>query len=189
MTQTLAPTGVDRADRAALVAAANGRLTSARPLAGGVRVLTSPRPIPAAEAEPAATTEPDGIEKVLAAAEASSRQRTRTLGARVRQLIRDLEAALASEAAERKAETRIAQLRAELAEAEQQLRNVRRSGPASTSTPGAAAGDSDQAAANRAVNRAVREWAAANGIACSQRGNVPRDVLAQWQAATGRATS
>jgi hypothetical protein len=165
-----------------LVAAANG--PGSRPLVGGVRVLT---PQPTAAAKPTAPASPvpvdqvDVVEQLLAAGDASARQRTRTLAARVRQLLTELQGRLDSEAGEQEVEDRIEQLRAELAAAESRLRTVRRGGPELTSTT-----STSSTPQTRATNRAAREWAIAQGIEVKPRGKVSNEVVAQWQAATGQ---
>ncbi|MGY4900070.1 Lsr2 family DNA-binding protein [Micromonospora aurantiaca (nom. illeg.)] len=168
-----------------LVAAANG--PGSRPLVGGVRVLT---PQPTAAARPPVQTAPaspvpvdqvDVVEQLLAAGDASARQRTRTLAARVRQLLTELQGRLDSEAAEQEVEARIEQLRTELAAAESRLRTVRRGGPELTSTT-----STSSTPQTRATNRAAREWAIAQGIEVKPRGKVSNEVMAQWQAATGQ---
>jgi nucleoid-associated protein Lsr2 len=185
-TQTLRPE-----QRATLVTAATGR-GAGRPLVHGVRVLTPP-PATVTKAEPhvqpVATSESDvrpeqvGIERLLETGEASAQQRTRTLTARIRQQLTELQQRVDGEAVQREAEARVAELRAQLAAAELQLRQARRSGSPSPSPE--PAGDGGNQSDQAAVNRAVRQWAAANGIEVNQRGSVRRDVLERWQAATG----
>jgi hypothetical protein len=171
-----------------LVAAANGPVS--RPLVGGVRVLTpqpaaaTAQPSGAPAAPPVSVDQVDAVEQLLAAGDASARQRTRTLAARVRQLLTELQGRLDGEAAEREVETRIEQLRAELAAAESRLRTVRR-GPELPSTKPSTTSPSSTPE-TRAANRAARDWAIAQGIEIKPRGKVSNEVLAQWRAATGR---
>jgi hypothetical protein len=42
------------------------------------------------------------------------------------------------------------------------------------------------ARADRAQNQAIREWAKRKGIELNDRGRIPRDVLAQYEAEAGR---
>lgn len=170
-----------------LVAAASG--PASRPLVGGVRVLT-PQPTVTATpsvqaAAPVPVAQVDAVEQLLTAGDASARQRTRTLAARVRQMLTELQGRLDGEAAEREVETRIEELRTELAAAESRLRTVRR-GPESTATNSSTTSTSSTPE-TRAANRAAREWAIAQGIEVKPRGKVSNEVLAQWQTATGQS--
>lgn len=199
MSAVTATTVPPASHRAALVAAAQGR--PGHPVVGGVRVLTGPpapapaqpsqAPAPAAAAPVAAVPVAavpvvpgpahwvEAIEKTLRAAEASNLQRTRTLAARARQLLTELEAQVAIEAEAREAEARVAQLSADLAAAKAELRGIRHPGAPATVTQD----DVDQAA----VHRAVRAWATTNGITVAPRGRVASTVVEQWRAATGGA--
>lgn len=167
------------AHQAALIAAAQGR--PGRPVVGGVRVLT---PIPALTATGPAAQEgvtaaevhppAEAFEQMLRAAEESSKQKTRTLAARVRQLIAELGDQVAVEAEARVAEARVQKLREQLAEAEAKLRSIR--------SPVAAAVSGDDQAA---IGRAVRAWARTNGVEVASHGRVAAVVVEQWRAATG----
>lgn len=175
---------LDRDARATLMAAARGERRPTASVPCGIRVIDpTSAPHDAAKSAPApastAQAAPMTIEHLLAAGEASPRQRTRTLAARFRQILAELRQELEADAATRKAEARVAQLRAQLAQAETALREARR-GPAASLTVGSVPGRDDA----RYDARAVREWAQQAGVECNTHGRVPAHVVEAWRAAT-----
>lgn len=74
-------------------------------------------------------------------------------------------------------------LRKALAEFTAAGRRVRGSRTASRSAGQAVGQSGGQSGSARVDAKAVREWAAANGITVSARGRIPADVVAQYEAA------
>lgn len=153
--------------RAAAVAAAKGTPPPARP------------PVP--PIPPAMARATDVLADLLAAAEASRQQRTRSLGAKLSALAEDLrsrlgeerreaEAAAAAAKARAEAKRRVDELAAELAKAREQLRAA--GGPADRPAKATAARP-----AGDVLAKTVREWAAAAGIECAPKGKIPGPVM------------
>ncbi|MEU7151198.1 hypothetical protein AB0B15_24705 [Streptomyces sp. NPDC045456] len=136
---------------------------------------------------PPETTEADDpVEQLLAWAEAHPAAGIRNKAARVRSDLTELTARRAADVAQRKAEERVARLKAALERAQQQLRAVK-AGPRPASIPavaeaapirsGLGSGRTPQELA------AVRTWARANGHAVAGKGMVPNKVLQAYDAA------
>lgn len=62
---------------------------------------------------------------------------------------------------------------------------ARRPGGSRSSGSGSTGGSPGSTAAERAANRAVREWAIAQGMKISERGRIPSSVLEAYQKAHG----
>lgn len=129
---------------------------------------------------PARGERPDAIAQLLADAAASRRKRTRELGQRASKALDLVRAELRTER-ERDAQAEArkaaeAKVRAEVARLEKRLAELKRGLPKSTAVPpGATALGVDP--------KAVRRWAAANGVECTATGRVPRVVLDAYLAA------
>lgn len=141
-----------------------------------------PRPAQPTPQPPAA--QGNGTERLLDAADKSSRARTRNLAAKIREHLKDLRELVIlerreAEAADAAAAER-ARLKAEVDELEKQLAQkkalLKPSTPKKT-TPKASAG-----------NRVIRDWAAAHGVACPSFGRIPRDVVEVYELATKAAS-
>ncbi len=131
-----------------------------------------PEPEPAeaqkAAPEPAGTEPADTIADLIARAVASEVPRLVHAADRIQDLVDRLEGDL-------NAHERSAELRAELARIEARAAEIKGqlTGKRPAATPGPAADDSEV--------KAIRAWAKANGIACSDRGRIPQGVLAAYR--------
>ncbi|MEF3117607.1 Lsr2 dimerization domain-containing protein [Streptomyces chrestomyceticus] len=135
---------------------------------------------------PETTGADDPVEQLLAWAEAHPAAGIRAKAVRIRSDLADLTARRAADTAQRKAEERVARLKAELERAQEQLRAVKAGlRPASTApvaepTPIRAGLSSGRTAQELA---AIRTWARANGHVVADKGMVPKAVLAAYDAA------
>lgn len=205
-------TALDGDKQAALLRAARGERTATGPVPQGIRVVATPSapvasaavappaqapasesPVMALPSTEAPVVEPAvAIEQLLASAEASTSPRVQALASRIRELVAELEGRLATAAQEEAAERQVAQLRQQLAEAEQRLRTLRWGDtspamPARSSTSTNASTTTSNTASNTASKeemRAARQWALANGVECSVTGRVSARVIEAWRAAT-----
>lgn len=130
----------------------------------------------------------NGLELLLSTAEQSRNARTRRLGAKVRAELTELGNILLEERQEREAAARLAveqeKLRAEVAELEKELAKKRAAlkGPAKPK----------KAAAPKPVKhspKAVRAWAAENGVTCNSHGRISAEVYAAYDTAMSKAAS
>lgn len=174
--------------RANAIAAARG--TPGVP--GLPRTTTVPPPprAPDPATPPAMARATDVLADLLAAAQVSPHQRTRSLGAKLSALAEDLRGRLADEAraaqeaeaaakARVEAQRRVDELAAQLEAARKALRSA--SGTPSP-RPGVDGPGSTTPTAGPS-SKAVRAWAAENGISCPAVGKVPRAVVDAYQAA------
>ncbi|WP_030019322.1 Lsr2 family DNA-binding protein [Streptomyces monomycini] len=128
----------------------------------------------------------DPVEQLLAWAEAHPAAGIRAKAVRVRSDLADLTARRAADAAQRKAEERVARLKAELERAQEQLRVVKAgSRPASTAPAAEPTPIRAGLGSGRAPQEltAIRTWARANGHVVADKGMVPKAVLAAYDAA------
>lgn len=160
----------DRAQRLAMQWQARARAVAA---AKGVSGPPAPRPVPA---PPKPLPEPpkpyekniDGIADMLDAAESSGNGKLERAAGKIRDLLATLQADLAEHSRGARLRQEQAELEARLAQIKAELTG-RRPAPA-TAKPAATAVDS----------KAVRKWAAANGIECNPHGRVPASVVAAY---------
>lgn len=132
----------------------------------------APRPTPMA----------NGTELLIVSAEKSAKARTRRLAAKVREdlgVLRDLVVAerKETEAAKVKAEE-TARLKAEVAELEQQLAAKK-----AALRPPSKPKQSQPKPASQRDSKAIRAWAAENGVECPGFGRVPQPVVEAYEAA------
>ena len=127
-----------------------------------------------------------GADDLLHRAESSTSKRTRNLRDRITADLLDLDGRLRAEVLERaeqeKAEKVRAAAEAELAKAREALARAEeraRQAGAKTSTRTAFQRDHDP--------KAVRAWAATNGVTCPAKGRVPGPVVKAWRKATNGA--
>jgi hypothetical protein len=116
-------------------------------------------------------------DQVLTAAEQSGAPKLIRAADKIRKLLADLEVQVAEHQREAELRARVDKLAAELTAAREQLRSLGRQ-PLSPPATGA------QVAQALAVDtKAIRAWAADNGVACPARGRIPTVVLTAWQEA------
>ena len=132
-----------------------------------------PKPVPPATTTPKPTVvlEPDSLEELLAWADKHG-GRAASLAGRINGLAADLRLFYRNAEAEAEARAEVARLSKALDDAKTRLRTL-----GGSSGPGAAKSRSGQDLG------AVRTWARANGHDVNDRGRVPADVLAAYQAA------
>jgi hypothetical protein len=135
-------------------------------------VVREPAPAGEVAAAPVATgvaaINPDALTVLELLDQAAEIPRLAGRVAKVRAAIDDLRGELAEASRVAAAERRVDELRAALAAAADELRRLTR--------PGAPAKDGPDP-------KAVRTWAARNGVACTPTGRVPKAVIAQYLAA------
>ncbi|MFD7667761.1 histone-like nucleoid-structuring protein Lsr2 [Streptomyces sp. NPDC059788] len=127
----------------------------------------------------------DPVEQLLAWAEDHPAAGIRNKAARIRSDLSELTARRVADAAHQAAEERVARLKAELEQAQEQLRAVK-AGPRPAGTPAAAPTPIRTARGSGRTPQeltAIRTWARANGHAVGDRGVVPKKVLAAYDAA------
>ncbi|MGM0361747.1 Lsr2 dimerization domain-containing protein [Streptomyces griseoaurantiacus] len=127
----------------------------------------------------------DSVEQLLAWAEAHPTAGIRDMAARVRGDLAELTARRATDDAQRKAEQRVAQLTAELLQAEQELRAVK-TGTHPTATVAAAPTPIRSGLGSGRTKEelaAVRAWARANGYKVADAGIVAKKILDAYDAA------
>jgi Lsr2 len=142
-----------------------------------------PAPEPTGEPEPQKPAPPDpgpeprNFEELLAAATTSGIPAATKLADRIRHDVDELAALLATARAEQAARAKVDRLRAALAKAEAELTSITGTGGARGSAlpPGV-------------EGKAVRAWAAEQGLACPAHGRIPKDVIAAYQAAHAERT-
>lgn len=156
---------------------------SAEPVARGDVIVPAPEPsavFQLAEAQPSTN---DGI---LAAAERSEKARTRRLATKVREQLAELRGLVNTEETERKATAAAAaekaRLRGEVEKLEAELAEKR----AALKKAGGVAAATQPSVVD---SKAVRAWAAENGIECKPFGRVSPDVVAAYDAAMSKAGS
>lgn len=134
--------------------------------AKGVSAPPAPRPAPAPPKPPALAPEEniDGIADMLDAAEASGNGKLERSAGKIRDLLAALQADLAEH-------SRSARLRREQAELEQRLAEIKRQLGTKRAVPTPAP---EPVVAEA---KTVRQWAAENGIECTNRGRIPAAVL------------
>lgn len=122
----------------------------------------------------------DGIEDLLRWANNHAAAAIRNKAARIHQDLCDLSARRASESAQREAEERVAQLKAELEQAQETLRTVKAGGrssvPTALSAPNSTKRSKEQLAA-------IRTWARAHGHKVADTGLLAKAVLDAYDAA------
>lgn len=144
---------------------------------------TPPAPRPARPTPQPPAAQGNGTERLLDAADKSGRARTRNLAAKIREHLKDLREMVILERREAEAAAAAAaeraRLKAEVDELEKQLAQkkalLKPSAP--KKSPKAAAG-----------NRVIRDWAAAQSVACPSFGRIPRDVVEAYELATKAAS-
>lgn len=164
--------------------------------------VNGPAPAPATPALPTivAPTPPaapavDRLGELLAGAAKSTSARTRREGQRLEAAVTALTAVVAEEkaaaeraeqeaAARREAEEQVARLRAELAQAEAALKAAKTGKAAAR--PAAAVGSAAPRGNGGPDPKAVRAWAARNGVDCNSHGRVPQTVVDAYLAALVR---
>ena len=145
-------------EHAQAVAAAHGTTTPANIIPGPRRV--------------------DGIAALLEAADATGDPRVKKTVDKIRELLAGLRADMATHQADARLRQEQAALEARLAEIKKQLRPAGRRTPAVSAPAGEPAG--------RVDNKAIRQWAAERGIACSATGRIPASVVDAYHQAVTR---
>ncbi|MFC4467043.1 histone-like nucleoid-structuring protein Lsr2 [Streptomyces xiangluensis] len=142
----------------------------------------------AAVPAPDGTADPDGIEALLSWAENHPAASIRNRAARVRSDLTELTERRATDAAQREAEERVANAKAELEAAQAQLRNVKAGGRAATAVqdathlaPATAPAPTGKRSSEELA--AIRTWARAHGHQVADRGNPAKKVLDAYDAA------
>ncbi|WP_086796508.1 Lsr2 family protein [Streptomyces caniscabiei] len=144
-----------------------------------------------AAATPGDTMDVDGIEALLAWAENHPAASIRNRAARVRSDLTELTERRTADAAQREAEERVANARAELEAAQAQLRQVKAGGRAATQdqAPAAvAAAPEPNGKRSKDELAAIRTWARAHGHQVADKGNPAKKVLDAYDAAHRTAT-
>lgn len=159
---------VDYERQRSAVAAAKGPAAPPSPVQSARPV--PPRPAPVAAVPPANR---DGIEQMLLAAERSGVGRLVNKAQVIRSRVDELRQALEATEAERRALAEVEVARRALDAANARLRQIRGGSVTAAVQPESAGVDP----------KAVREWAAANGVECGPIGRVPRPVVEQYLAA------
>jgi hypothetical protein len=160
----------DRAQRLAMQWQARAKAVAA---ARGVSAPPAPRPIPApATAEPEPPKAPkveavDTIADLIGRAIATDIPRFVRLADKVQDLLDQLDEQLAEHEKGKK-------LRAEAEQLEQRLAQIKRELSPKRATPAPAV------PAPAVDSKAIRAWAAANGVDCPDRGRIPSSVLAAF---------
>jgi hypothetical protein len=135
----------------------------------------APEPAPVVEAQ-STLTRLDDIAQVLDAAAASGSAKLARAAEKIRTLAADLQAQVAEYQREAELRARVDQLAAELTAAREELRSLGRQPLTPPSQPAAAPATTVDA-------KAVRAWAAANGVHCPPRGRIPAAVLTGYEEA------
>ncbi|MDX3132195.1 hypothetical protein PV367_20895 [Streptomyces europaeiscabiei] len=145
---------------------------------------------PEATAVPApdGTTDTDGIEALLSWAETHPAASIRNRATRVRSDLTELTDRRATDAAQREAEERVANAKAELEAAQAQLRAVKAGGPAATAVQDAtpvAPAPAPAVTGKRSKEElaAIRTWARANGHQVADKGNPAKKILDAYDGA------
>lgn len=176
-----AATGLSEDEVTTLVNAQEAKIQAT--LAADEQSHTTPTPT-SEKTETAGADDP--VEQLLAWAEAHPAAGIRNKAARVRSDLAELTARRAADDAQREAEERVARLKAELEQAQEQLRAVKAgprpagAAPASAPTPIRAGLGSGRTPRDLA---AIRAWARAAGYQVAGKGMVPKAVLAAYDAA------
>jgi hypothetical protein len=169
------------------------------------------RPAPPTVVGPPAqrSNEPTGVvgpaavtRSILERGAASDHARTRALADKIHVLLAELHTRVQTEEHERlvradaerkKAEAAelVEKLARELAEAQEQLRELGGGKRRSPTGPKVPAAVKQAQGSDRGYDpREVREWAADNGVDCPARGRfLPKDVIEAWRAATGQVAA
>ena len=121
---------------------------------------------------------PDGIAALLEAADATGDPRVKKTVDKIRELLAGLRADMAAHQADARLRQEQAALEARLAEIKKQLRPAGRRTPAGSAPAGEPAG--------RVDSKAIRAWAAEQGIACSATGRIPASVVDAYHQAVTR---
>ncbi|AVH61737.1 MULTISPECIES: Lsr2 family DNA-binding protein [Streptomyces] len=133
------------------------------------------------------TMDADQIEALLAWAENHPAATIRNRAARVRSDLTELTERRTADAAQRAAEQRVANARAELEAAQAQLRQVKTGGRAATedqaTTTAVAAAPEPNGKRSSEELAAIRTWARANGHQVADRGNPAKKVMDAYDAA------
>ncbi|KIE24754.1 hypothetical protein LK08_23030 [Streptomyces sp. MUSC 125] len=154
---------------------------------------SAPEAVPASASD--GTVDTDGIEALLSWAESHPAAGIRNRAARVRSDLTELTERRATDAAQREAEERVANAKAELEAAQAQLRAVKAGGHIATAVQDAtkpvalATAPAPAPAATSTGKRskeelaAIRTWARANGHQVADKGNPAKKVLDAYDAA------
>ncbi|MFE9427805.1 hypothetical protein ACFYNO_33145 [Kitasatospora sp. NPDC006697] len=123
------------------------------------------------------------VDELLAWAAQHPQAKVQRLADQARQALEKLTAQRTADQAVASYEAKVANLRAQLAKAEQALREAK-SGKSTTAAPAAASGGSELAQpADKATRDIIRAWANQNGRLVAGRGSIPQAVLRDWYAA------
>ncbi|MFB1044387.1 Lsr2 family DNA-binding protein [Streptomyces chrestomyceticus] len=173
-----AATGLSEDEVTTLVTAQEAKIEATLNASEQPRTSTLPTP---------ADSDADGaVEQLLAWADAHQAAAIRNKAARVRGDLAELTARRAADEAQRETEERVARLKAELEQAQEQLRTVK-AGPHPANAP--AATEATPIRAGLGSGRtpqelsAIRTWARANGHAVAGKGVVPKKVQEAYDAA------
>ncbi len=151
---------------------------------------SAPEAVPAPVSDD--TVDTDGIEALLSWAESHPAASIRNRAARVRSDLTELTERRATDAAQREAEERVANAKAELEAAQAQLRAVKAGGHTATAVqdatplaPAPAPAPAATATGQRSKEElaAIRTWARANGHQVADKGNPAKKVLDAYDAA------
>ncbi|WP_327071923.1 Lsr2 family DNA-binding protein [Kitasatospora sp. NBC_01302] len=123
------------------------------------------------------------VDELLAWAAQHPQAKVQRLADQARQALEKLTAQRTADQAVAAYEAKVANLRAQLAKAEQALREAK-AGKSTTAAPAAASGGSELAQpADKATRDIIRAWANQNGRPVADRGSIPQTVLRDWYAA------
>ncbi|MDX2998795.1 Lsr2 family DNA-binding protein [Streptomyces scabiei] len=151
---------------------------------------STPETVPASASD--GTVDTDGIEALLSWAESHPAASIRNRAARVRSDLAELTDRHATDAAQREAEERVANAKAELEAAQAQLRAVKAGGHIATAVqdtkplaPAPAPAPAPAVTGKRSKEElaAIRTWARANGHQVADKGNPAKKVLDAYDAA------
>ncbi|MFL4910840.1 histone-like nucleoid-structuring protein Lsr2 [Streptomyces sp. MMS24-I2-30] len=147
---------------------------------------SAPEAVPASASDGTADT--DGIEALLSWAESHPAASIRNRAARVRSDLTELTERRATDSAQREAEERVANAKAELEAAQAQLRAVKAGGHTATAVQDAkplapAPATTSTGKRSKEELAAIRTWARANGHQVADKGNPAKKVLDAYDAA------
>lgn len=174
---------------AALELVAGGKPTPAPPVpvAAAPAPVQAPRPTVSLAPTPAVMPATgDRTEALLTKAEKSDKARTRRLATKVREQLAELLGLVNSEEAERQATAAAAAEKARLRDEVEKLEAELAQKRAALKKSGGAAPATSSPAVD---SKAVRAWAAENGVECKPFGRVSPEVVAAYEAAMAKAAS
>lgn len=136
-------------------------------------------------------TEPDSqfgtaVDELLSWAAQHPQAKVQRLAEQARQALEKLAAQRTADQAVAAYEAKVATLKAELARAEQALRDAKTGKPTTTAAAnpaGMARGSEPAQPADKTLRKAIRAWASQMGTPVADRGVIPQTVLRDWYAA------